>query len=855
MQKIFSFCTVLLLLLISSQKETDLVRVPKGSELAVRWEVIYAQGSRGFQAKFTIVNQSKDPFPSKNWAIYFNQLSGEPTSDTANAVATIRQIAGDYCQLQPTARFPNIAPGDSTSFTIDYEGRVNKYAHGPQGVYIVFNNADGSEQKPEVLSNFTMLPLPNADKMMTSKEGVSVPLGQWYYEQNAAVTLLPDGQFPKIIPTPAKLKSGNQTLTIHNNWAIHYQKELKNEADYLESVMENIFSGKLKTELNTTAAKEAIVLKINPQIAQAEGYKLTASAANGIVIEGKDAAGVFYGVQSLLAWLPPIAFKGKQNNLVINEVQIEDAPRFPYRGLYLDTSRNFHSKKTVLRLLDLLGFYKINKLNILGGNDEGWRVEIPALPELTQVGARRGHTRTEEDMQYPFYGSGPFADANVSYGTGYYSKADFIEILRKAQSRHIEVIVEFDTPGHSRAAIKAMQARYNKLIKAGKKAEAEAYLLNDPNDKSKYNSAQNYDDNVMCICKEAPYRFWETVIDGMQAMYKEAGVPLKTIHVGGDEVPNGSWEQSPLCNEFKIKNPQYKTIEDLQHYFLRRVNALLLKRGLNTGGWEEIALKKDNQRSVPNPEFATKKMQTYVWINAWESEGLAHRMANAGFPVVVCNVPNVYFDLAYNRDAREPGLTWGGLVGNRQPFALTPENLFASETFLGTPANTGKQELLTPAGLKNIIGVQAELWGEAIHGPDALTYMMLPKLLGFAERAWSPQPEWSKISNAASRKTALDKAWNVFSNTVGQRDLPRLDYLFGGWNYRIAPPGAIVEKDVLKANSEFPGMQIRYTVDGSEPSANSKLYEKSVPIKGNIKLKAFDTKGSSSRTTTVNSNH
>ncbi|MDX1938940.1 MAG: family 20 glycosylhydrolase [Saprospiraceae bacterium] len=849
MQRILVFCSIILILNACKKEQTTDLNRPTGAELAVTWEVVINEATPGFQAKFTIANQSQDTFPSKNWAIYFNQLGGSPMADSS-AQAIITHITGDYYQMRPTERFNSIAPGESITFSVPYQGSLRKISFAPKGMYIVFENADGGEQAPEMLSNITILPLPNEDQI--SVNGNAIPLAQWYYEQNAATTTLPDGQFPKIIPSPVSIKTGSQTLIINNSWAIAYTNELKNEVDYLVNIIESILGSKLKTTTNnTSAAKERILLKINPQIEKAEGYTLTANAANGIIIEGKDAAGVFYGIQSLLSWLPPDAFKGNQNNLTINEVQIEDAPRFGYRGLYLDASRNFHSKTSILKILDLLSFYKINKLNLLVGNDEGWRLEIPTLPELTQVGARRGHTRTEEDKLYPFYGSGPFDDEKVSYGTGYYTKADFIEILQKAKSRHIEVILEFDTPGHSRAAIKAMQARYNRLIKEGKKEEAEAYLLHDPDDASKYNSAQNYKDNVMCICKEAPYRFWETVINEVQAMYKEAGVTLHTIHVGGDEVPNGSWEQSPICNDFKSKNPQYKTIEDLQHYFLRRVNAMLLERGLNTGGWEEIALKKEGNRYVPNPEFADKKLQAYVWISAWDSDGLAHRMANAGFPVIVCNTPNLYFDLAYNPDAQEPGLTWGGLVGNRQPFALTPENLFTSESFFNPPANTGKLELLTATGLQHILGIQAQLWSETIRGQEALEYMMLPKLLGLAERAWSQQPAWAQISDPTQRKASLDKAYNVFLNTAGQRDLPRLDHLFGAWNYRIAPPGAIIINNQLQANTEFPGFQIRYTMDGSEPNMNSTLYKNPVQVNGIIKLKVFDTRGRSSRTMTV----
>ncbi len=825
---------------------------PTGPELAVRWQLIQSAEANRFEAKFTLVNQGKDTLPSRGWTIYFNQISGSPQPNRGKV--SVQKITGDYYKLQPIAGFSKVAPGDSTIFTVNYQGSLRKYTHGPHGMYIVFeNNNIGNEQAPEALTNVTILPLPN-DNQMVYRNNPPVPLATWYYNRNAEMITLADTDVPKIIPTPVQLKSTNQTFIINKNWRIRFEKSLQKEANYLALLLEQSLAAKIQTEESITGDKEAIILKINSQLTQPESYRLTASAANGILIEGKDAAGVFYGIQSLLAWLPPTSFKNGQNILTINEVQIEDAPRFGYRGIHLDVARNFNKKETVLKLLDVMGFYKLNKLHFHVADDEGWRLEIPALPELTQVGARRGHTRTESDRIYPAYGSGPFVDAKDSYGSGYYTSADFIEILRKATSRHIEVIVEFDTPGHSRAAIKAMQNRYNRLMAAGKKAEAEAYLLHDPKDASKYNSAQGYSDNVLCICKEAPYRLWETVIDEVQKLYAAADAPLKTIHIGGDEVPSGSWEKSPICAAFRAKNPQYKTIEDLQHYFLRRVNNMLTKRGLKTGGWEEIVLKKEGNRYVPNPEFAGKNLQAWVWISAWDSDGLVYRMANAGFPVVVCNVPNFYFDLAYNPEAREPGLSWGGFVGNREPYAYMPENAFVSEDFSGFTKDmnqAAKMEALTPKGLQNILGLQGQLWSETIHGQDELEYLLLPKLFGLAERAWSPQPAWAKMNNATQRAAALDTAWNAFANTIGQRDLPRLDYLFNGYHYRIAPPGAVVENGLLKANTEFPNQQIHYTTDGTEPTINSTLYEKTVQVNGMVKLKAFDTRGRGSRTSVV----
>jgi hexosaminidase len=160
-------------------------------------------------------------------------------------------------------------------------------------------------------------------------------------------------------------------------------------------------------------------------------------------------------------------------------------------------------------------------------------------------------------------------------------------------------------------------------------------------------------------------------------------------------------------------------------------------------------------------------------------------------------------------------------------------------------------ERLTPEGRRNIVGLQGQLWSETIKGPDMLEYYTIPKMLGLAQRAWQGSPPWAVIDDTSERDAALDKAWNVFANTVAQREFPRLDHIFGGFNYRIAPPGAIISDGKLEANTSFPGMTIRYTIDGSEPDISSEAYEEPFEVEGAVKVKVFNTAGRGSRTTEV----
>src|SRR5258708_2790174 len=263
----------------------------------------------------------------------------------------------------------------------------------------------------------------------------------------------------------------------------------------------------------------------------AEGYALEVKP-KAIFIVASTSAGAFYGIQSLLSLVPPSAWAHPQKEIKILCVEIQDELRFAYRAFMLDVGRNFQTKKQVERVLDLLAMYKINIFHFHLTEDEGWRLEIPSLPELTAVGSQRGHSLDSKQFLPAAHGSGP--ETNNLPGSGFYTKADYIGILKYATERHITVITEIETPGHARAAIKAMNARYARLMAQGKKEEAEHYLLYDPNDQSNYSSNQYWRDNIIDVSLPSTYNFIETVINDIKAMYKEAGAPLQVIHFGGD---------------------------------------------------------------------------------------------------------------------------------------------------------------------------------------------------------------------------------------------------------------------------------------------------------------------------------
>jgi hexosaminidase len=282
----------------------------------------------------------------------------------------------------------------------------------------------------------------------------------------------------------------------------------------------------------------------------------------------------------------------------------------------------------------------------------------------------------------------------------------------------------------------------------------------------------------------------------------------------------------------------------------------LEKRNLRIDGWEEVALLKTPEgKYVPNPEFAGKNVVPYIWNNLFDYD-LGYRLANAGYKVVLCNVSNFYFDLAYNKDPKEPGLYWGGFVDARSAWTFAPFDMF--KTTLKTSMGKHLQandfagvERLKPEARKNILGVEAQMWAETIKGRSMMEYYMLPKLMSFAESAWSDERAWETIENKEKREEVINKDWNIFANTLAQKELPRLSYLNGGYNYRIPLPGAIITEGTLKANVEYPGLTIRYTTDSSEPDKNSTLYTTPVQVTGKIILKSFDASGKSSRAAEV----
>lgn len=810
-------------------------------DLHLSWEVIDNNYQNKHEAltSLTITNKGKQTLPAGGWKIYFNS-SRNFIADAVSGNAKVLQVNGDLYSITPNDKIKELKPGES--LRIDYlcEDIVVNFTDAIEGPYFVW---DAEPAKGYWPGDFSIKPF------NPTYQGLITP--EILYNQNKIIQDIPVSQLQKIIPTPLSYKENpgvgvNGYYTLDNDTYIGSER-FKNEASYLQQLAEKLLGHKLKKDSRSSMIRW-ITLNYKAGLG-AEGYELQVEPTK-IEINASTSAGAFYGVQSLISLTQ---FDGdKLKSIHIPCVEVKDEPRFPYRAVMLDVARNFQSKQQVLKLINLMAVYKLNTLHMHLTDDEGWRIEIPSLPELTAVGSKRGHTLDSKGFLPASHGSGP--DFENKAGTGFYTKADYIEILKYATERHITVIPEIETPGHARASIKAMDARYTRLLAAGDKVGAERNLLRDMNDKSDYRSVQYWNDNVIDVSLPSTYNYIETVVGDLVNIYKEAAAPLPAIHFGGDEVPAHVWEKSPAYLALKASNPDIQNTGDLWYYFYGRVNEILKKRNIRLAGWEEMALRKtqvDGQNTyVPNPQFLGEKLQVDVWNNVLGDgqEDLAYKLANGGYKTVLTCVTNLYFDMANYKSYDEPGYYWGAFLGIDKFFSFIPYDYFknADVDKNGRPINrnlfVGKQRL-TDYGKSNIIGLQGALWAETVKTPERMDYMIFPKLIGLAERAWAKDPAWATERDTTKARELYNADWSKFLNILGKRELPRLAYYNGGYSFRIPKPGVILEDGKYKSNIQFPGMTIRYTTNGKEPDTNSPVYEKPIPANGIVKFRAFDAKG------------
>ena len=411
-----------------------------------------------------------------------------------------------------------------------------------------------------------------------NKDGfVNYPDGNYVYAFNESVN--PEGlslrgsMYDLVFPAPKSVTLREDSTAIPAVVGIIADGDLAVAADYLtEKLAANGVSrddeAGFKIRLGLIADKSH----------NDEYYELTVDGG-AVAIAGNSAIGVLNGVKTLIAAIETAGTK-------LPNVAITDYPDLGHRGFMLDIARNFTAFEGIKNIIDYIAAYKVNVFHLHLCDDESWALEIPAIPELTEVGAVRENTYVDNNSRHmALVYNGYDMRKHLKRTDLYITRRQFVELLKFAKSRGVNIIPEVDTPGHCHAAVVALKARYEKYA-ASNPAEAERYRVWDPNDTSKYVSAQNFTDHVINIALPGTYRFMETVFDEIHAMYREAGVQLLAYHFGGDEVANGALEGSPEARAFMQRNG-IASMHELSEFYVDRMSAYIAMNGVKAAGWQE----------------------------------------------------------------------------------------------------------------------------------------------------------------------------------------------------------------------------------------------------------------------------
>ncbi|MER5340002.1 beta-N-acetylhexosaminidase [Streptomyces mirabilis] len=433
-------------------------------------------------------------------------------------------------------------------------------------------------------------------------------------------------------------------------------------------------------------ARNAVRLLLDDTL-EPEAYKLSVVVNWGIEIRGGGAAGVFWGAQTLRQLLGPDAFRRALvrpgRTYGIAHQIIEDAPRFPWRGLMLDVSRHFMPKDGVLRHLDLMAAHKLNVFHFHLTDDQGWRVQIKRYPKLTEVGSWRARTKFGHRAS-PLWEEKPHG--------GFYTQDDIREIVAYAAERHISVVPEIDIPGHSQAAIAAYPELGNTDV-----IDTTSLTVWDTWGISKNVLAPT--DNTL--------RFYEGVFEELLELFPaDAGPFSGFVHIGGDECAKDQWKQSPTA-QARIRELGLADEDELQSWFVRHFDNWLSARGRRLIGWDEIL---------------EGGLAEGAAVSSWRGYQGGVTAARAGHDVVMCPEQQVYLDHRQAAGPDEPVP-----IG----YVRTLEDVYRFEP---VPPE------LTEAEARHVLGTQANVWTEVMEDPARVDYQTFPRLAAFAEVAWSALP-------------------------------------------------------------------------------------------------------------------
>lgn len=493
-----------------------------------------------------------------------------------------------------------------------------------------------------------------------------------------------------IIPRPAKLVEGNGQFTfgqVTTAWADAY------EGDSIQSLLKSFeqeFTSTTGLAFKASkASKAALQLRLNPSL-KGESYCLSVSKTN-VIIEAARPVGFFYALQTLKQMLPTRAVMAgvsveKGTSMTLPVVEIEDAPRFGWRGFMLDEGRHFFGKKAVKQVLDVMAAYKMNRFHWHLTDDQGWRVEIKKYPRLTTYGAWRNTMTLSWGNTLP---------DGERYG-GYYTQDDVREIVAYARERFIEIVPEVDIPGHSQAAV----AVYPEFLACDPEKPHEVWL------------SQGVSTDVINVANPKAVQFAKDVIDELITLF-----PYQYMHLGGDECPVKKWEQNKDCQAL-LKQIGSKNYRDLQIHFYKQLKDYVASKPAQQQRhfifWNEVL---HGNTSVLGKDFTVM-----AWVGA---DKAAQEAAKRGLTTILSPQIPYYINRRQSKDIWEPrSQGWGTetveAVYNYVPMKNVAENL---------------QE--------KYMGVQANFWTEWVENTPKLQYLLLPRLAAVAEAGWTPQAERS----------------------------------------------------------------------------------------------------------------
>lgn len=512
-----------------------------------------------------------------------------------------------------------------------------------------------------------------------------------------------------------------------------------------------------------------------------EGYQLSVTPSN-IVITASQPNGFFYAVQTLYQLLPPAVYgstKQKSAEWSIPAVEIEDAPRFAYRGLMLDVSRHFSELDYIYKFIDQLAIHKMNTFHWHLTDDQGWRIEIKKYPKLTEIGSKRKETLIDY-----YYTNWPQQFDGKEHG-GYYTQEQIKAVVAYAASKYITVIPEIEMPGHALAAI----ASYPELSCT-------------PDTTYDVTGTWGVFDEVYCP-NEKTFAFLEGVLDEVVELF-----PSSYIHIGGDECPKTAWKSCAHCQnlikELGLKDDTTPNVADgkkhtkeekLQSYVITRMEKYLNGKGRNIIGWDEIL----EGGLAPN-----------ATVMSWRGVEGGMAAAKAGHNAIMTPNPYVYLD-HYQEDPEIAPVTIGGYNTLKKTYSYNPVPDDADELVK-----------------KHIIGIQGNIWNEYIQNNDRRDYQTFPRAIAIAETGWTEN---------------RNKDWKNFCHRMVE-EFERLDVMnvkacrnLFDVNINTHVSDSTGQLNVV-LETFYPDAEIRYTLDGSEPTKQSELYTQPFALKGHIDLKA-----------------